>query len=253
MNKENMWDRYEVTWTFVTKVCAGTPADPELVRKWLDARKPKVEPPSHRSIDEIQAEVIESLGEIDEEQSQLLVFQRNKGRLCMRASTIKAHMKDCSRVISARVGRLQGEAAFSTKIINGTYPDHPGQYWVPFQRMDGSFLTVADGEEDKPIHVKDTMGRPKNALTRFEWVYGVKMVWELWGMNGWIHQSDLETLYTYGGVHGYASQRGDGEGKYTFEINQLGKEKFNGKGRKEKTQSKGQDDRRDQPGQRVNA
>ncbi len=41
---KSIWFEYEVTSTFLTKLCASTPADPKIIAKWLEARKPKVIP-----------------------------------------------------------------------------------------------------------------------------------------------------------------------------------------------------------------
>jgi hypothetical protein len=36
-----------------------------------------------------------------------------------------------------------------------------------------------------------------------------------------VTRHDLERVMSYGGVHGYAGERGDGEGKYTFNLEEL--------------------------------
>src|SRR5262245_5132807 len=99
-----MWTIYQVTWDFLTNVCASTPADPEIISAWLKVRQPVVKPPGARSIEEINEEVLASIerggGEAPTEYS-MLVFQTHQGALCFRAATIRAHIKDCARVLSA--------------------------------------------------------------------------------------------------------------------------------------------------------
>jgi hypothetical protein len=109
------------------------------------ARSPG-QPPNTKSLDEITEEVFATLatdqeGEAD---SNILTFQRHEGGLVMRAATVRAHLKDCARVLSGFTGRLERERSFATRFINAVYPD-PVQYWLPILRPDGSPVTKHDG------------------------------------------------------------------------------------------------------------
>ena len=221
-----MWTEYKVRMMFLTKLCASTPADPELVKIWTATRQPKVRPPGGKSIDEINAEVIASIAEQaegeEETQYSMLVFQRENGGLVMRAATIKAHIKDCARVLSAQwVGKIQGERAFSTRVINGVYPDEM-QYWLPILRSNGELVKTHDGEKDKPIHVRGPRGQTINALKRYQWIEGARLDVTLKVLGKSVTQDDIEHVFRYGGVHGYGGERGDGEGKYQAEIEKMG-------------------------------
>lgn len=226
---KDMWALYRVRWHFLTRLVWQTPTDPEIVHRWLKAREPAVRPPGSRSIDEINEEVIASLergdGEAPTDYS-TLVFQRDEGRLSYRSSTIKAHIKDCSRVLSNQfVGHIDKERAFSTRVANGVYQDER-QYWIPIER-DGRPVLVSDGQYDKPVHVRTAQGM-MNGLKRLEYVDpGCTMQFTLkvltnaaLGKNA-IHEDDLHYLFTYGGTHGYAGERSDGEGRYEYEIERL--------------------------------
>lgn len=219
-----MWSVYRVRWEGLTQLCGSVPADPEIVKAWLDARKPTVRAPGSRSIDEVNEEVLATIerGDVfDEKECNILVFQRNNGILCQRAATIKAHLKDCSRRLSTLVGRVEKEKAFSTKVINYVYPDER-QYWVPILRPDGTPVTKHDGERDKAIHPRPGV----SALKRFEWVdpwvieFDLKVVEVVEGKPA-VSEDDLHKLMIYGGTHGYAGERGDGEGRYTYRIERL--------------------------------
>ena len=164
------------------------------------------------------------------EDSNILTFQRHDGGLVMRAATIKAHIKDCARRLSEyHVGSVKGQYAFSTRVLNTVYPD-PATYWIPILRPNGKPITKPDGEQDKPIHVSGPQGR-QNALKRFEWV-------EPWRLDFVLHvlaapsaktkkphpavqEEDLQTLGEYGGCHGYAGERGDGDGRYAQTIRRI--------------------------------
>jgi len=250
---EDIWTRYLVRWEFITNLCGSVPGDPELVKPWLDARKPTVKPAGAKSIDEIQEEVAGTILEGEPEvKYSYLVFQKWDGALVVRASTIKSHLKDCAKVLSNQyIGRIKGERAFSTRVINGVYVDN-AKYWIPILRPDGAKIVDADSERDKAIHVKGPMGQPMNALKRFQQIYPARLDFTLLVLGKSASQQDLETLFLYGGQHGYAGERGDGEGRYTFQIElQIGKEKMNGKSTKAQPQV--EDDRRSEHSQRVDA
>jgi len=217
-----LWTKYHVTLHFTTRLCGSVPGDPELVAAWMNARAPKVRPPAGRSIEEIQQEVIATLEEPSEpEQLSVLVFQRHGGGCVLRAATLRAHLKDAARVLSAQlIGKVQGERAFSTRVLNGCYPD-PTAYWIPITREDGTPVTKHDGEADKPIHVRGPRGEPLNALKRYQWIEGAKVEFTLFVLGKSVSHKDLEYIFSYGGVHGYGGERGDGEGKYIHSVSPL--------------------------------
>jgi len=213
-----LWTEYMVRWTFLTKLCGSIPANPDMVKSWLEARQPAVKPAGAKSITELKEEVIASLLEGDDVPQTLLRFQREAGVLSMRAATVRAHIKDCARVLSAQfIDKVQGERAFSTRVINGVYPDET-QYWLPVRRPDGSPVREADGVMDKAVHARGPRGEPLNCLKSFEYVEPAMLIFRLKVLGASVAEEDLRTLFLYGGVHGYAGERGDGEGKYTCEL-----------------------------------
>lgn len=220
-----LWTRYRVRWMFLTRLCSSVPADPELVKAWVNARQPRVKPAGALSIDEINDEVLASIergeGEADSSFA-MLVFQRHTEALVMRAGTVRAHIKDCARVLSAQfIGKIENERAFSTRVTNAVYPDEQ-VYWIPILREDGTPVRDADGAFDKAIHVRGKSGT-FNALKRFEYVEPPSMMeFTLKVLGRSVSETDLHHVFTYGGVHGYAGERGDGEGRYTYDLEQLG-------------------------------
>lgn len=193
-----------------------------MVEAWIKSRQPRVRPPSNRSLDEINEEVLATLSEDGpaDEGYALLTFQRYAGVCVERAGTIKAHLKDCARRLSPRVGRIEGESAFSTKIVNYVYPaEQP--YWVPILRPDGTPVTKHDGEMDRPVPPSPGVQRA-TALKRIEWIEPWRLDFVLkvltTGGTPAVGREDLEKLMLYGGLHGYAGERGNGEGKYVATI-----------------------------------
>lgn len=224
---ESIWIEYDVTWNFLSYLCGQTPADPEIIGPWLEARQPKVKPPEGKSMEEINAEVMDTIERAEEEQFSKLVFQRVDGHLVMRAATVRAHLKDCARVLSAQyVARIQGERAFSTRVINGVYLDER-KYWIPVLSQDtGRPITAIDGEKEKPVHAKGPRGQPINCLKCFEYVNNARMKFRLkvlgrQGSSGSVSERDLEILLQYGGTHGYGGERSEDGGRYIFEIERI--------------------------------
>ena len=223
-----MWTRYDVEWKFVTRLCGSLPADPELQRKWLESRKPKVRPPDSRSIDEIAAEVAASTADVteDDEKGGLYVFQRFEGGLVMRMATVRAHIKDCARVLSSLyVGKIEKEKSFAVKVINSVY--YPKEvYWVPVLSQDnGEQVKAPSGQTDKPIHPQGRQGQI-SAIKTYQYVEGAMMRFQLDILTQpsgrqVISEDDLRTIMDYGGTHGYGGERSDGEGRYEYTLTKV--------------------------------
>lgn len=232
-----LWKLYCVRFDFVTRLCGSTPGDPEIVDAWINARAPKVRPPNSKSIAEIHEEVFETIATAptaeehaeEIEKKTLLVFQRSGApytassrgnELVQGARTIRAHMKDCARILSSQyIGKIEGEKSFATRVLNCAYLDER-HYWIPVTRQDGTHPAEPDGTYDKPIHVMGPRG-PMNAIKTIEYVLDARMEFTLKILGGNVSKEDLSILFQYGGTHGYAGERSDGEGKYTFTINEV--------------------------------
>lgn len=219
MNKP-LWQLYAVRFNFLTSLCGSVPANPDLVRIWLESRTPTVRPPQGKTIAQIQEEVFSTIATeaIEEEEipKSLLVFQRIEGKLVVRAGTIRAHMKDCARRVGQYyVGKIAKEKAFSTRFIDTVYPDER-QYWLPILASDGTPVKDVDGIKDKAVHTWQG-----NALKSIEWIMTPRIDFKLKVLGGAVKEDDIRTVFSYGGVHGYGGERGDGEGRYEFELNPI--------------------------------
>ena len=213
---KELWKLYRVRLDFVTSLCASVPANEDLVKSWLDARKPAVRPPQARGIDEIQEEVLGTLIATaeDEQSKSLLVFQRVDGKLVERTATFRAHLKDCCRQVGVYyVGKIKGERAFSTRFIQCVYHDER-QYWTPILQTDGTPFTEATGRRDKPVHT----WRGDSSLKTIEYVENARVEFRVKVLGDGVSERDLNTVFSYGAVHGYGGERGDGEGRYIFSI-----------------------------------
>jgi len=220
--KMSMWTKYEIKWQFVTKLCASVPANPNVLEAWLKARQPRVKPPGGKTISEINEEVVASLREQpDEEDGQyaLLVFQSESKRLVVRAETVRAHLKDCARVLSRLyIGKVQGEKSLGVRVKDGIYMDL-SEYWLPILHEGTGTYTEADGRMERFVHtINPKTGAPINAIKCFEFIECPTLIFTLKVLGNCVKQEDLETIMEYGGTHGYGGERSAGEGKYVFEI-----------------------------------
>jgi hypothetical protein len=234
-----LFSKFDVQWNFVTSLCSSVPADQNLIQSWLKARAPKVQPPGGRDIAGIQEEIVSTLAEPEEDLAtkNLLIFQRmplytfpqlvasinateeekQTKILVMRTATIRAHIKDCARIISREyVGKVAGEMSWASRLINCVYHD-PRHYWTPVLRQfDGRPFTKPDGIKEKAVHLWSG-----NALKAYEFVHDAQLNFQLMVLGDNVKLADFETLFQYGGVHGYAGERGDGEGRYAFTVKKV--------------------------------
>ena len=203
---------------------------PRWVKKWLAARAPTTRPPHSKSIDEIAEEVLATVPE--EAEPALHCIQRHDGHLVVGMRTIRGDIKDCAQVLSTLyVGKVEKEKSFAVKVKNAVYYP-PEVYWVPIVRTaTGERITEPDGTYDKAIHIMTPQG-PRSALKTVEYVNDVSLVFPLIILTTpdttkagavvpgkmVVSETDLKTLFLYGGAHGYGPERGDGQGKYVATI-----------------------------------
>lgn len=224
-----MFKKYRVKMQFVERLCGSVPQNEEMIQPWLDSRKPTVRPPGAKSIVEVAEEVISTLPDqeavnAETEKRITLGFQEYKGSLAMRGGTIKAHLKDCARILTQNyIGKIKGERSLAQRLLNCIMVE---EYYIPILK-DGEPVKKADGEFDKAIHVMTRMG-PINALKRIQYIQEGSLTFHLLIMANTadrlvVSEDDLRSVFTYGAVKGYGGERGDGEGRYTFTIEEVSK------------------------------
>lgn len=217
-----MWNKYKVNMRFSNRVCGSVPMSKELVPIWLKSRMPKKEPDNSRPMEEIEKEVMDSIDETLEKTT--LGFQKNKdGVLFVRGGTIKAHLKDCANQVKDAVPNpapKKGEPkvgikAFRAKIANKVYIE---EYAVIFVK-DGKPVTESDGTYEQPIHVWAPQGQ-NNALKVINYLEKpAELIFTLMLLEDKLITIDVvRDIFSYGSVHGYGGERGLGEGRYSFTI-----------------------------------
>lgn len=250
-----MFTTFDIRWDFLTQLCASVPGESDMVRKWLEARSPSVRPPQSKSLDEVAQEVIETITDEAEAETNAppatLVFQRiphdgHPAVLAVRLATIKAHLKDSAFQLQRFVsGAVIGESGLRVKVANGVYwPATPptilfrGTPFVPIRVGDG-YATAPTGVREVAIHVNTPQGQ-RSALKLFEYIENaaidfrlsvltapdrkVKRGKELVAIAGrpLVNEQDLDALMMYGGHHGYAGERSLDGGRYVYKITRAG-------------------------------
>ncbi|MGH7377493.1 MAG: hypothetical protein ACREKK_08760 [Candidatus Methylomirabilales bacterium] len=217
-----LWKDYSVTWQFLGLLCGSVPQDPDLVRKWLESRRPKAKPPQARSLEDVQREVLETVAEpeVDPEIS-VVGFQRFNGVLVLRAGTIRSHLKEAARALSVHVvGKVEGERSFGHRFQVCVYPP-PEDYWLPIWKAGSEAgigtVTEPDGWIEKPFSAMTARG-PISAFKRFAYVERPWLRFRLRVLGGAVSLADLQSVMDYGGTHGYGGERGVGEGRYRATI-----------------------------------
>lgn len=239
-NEGSLWNRYHVSFHFLTKLCGSVPGDKEIVKKFVQSKMPPVKPVGGKDLEEIEQEVLDTLVE-EELETSSLIFQRvalngsTEKYPVLRAGTVRAHIKDCSTQLSTQFsGHIPAEGkqvdpdkdgekkksgkkgpTFRTRVLRGVYYDET-KYWLPIL-SGGTVVTEPTGTYDKPVHVRTPKGQEVSALKRIEYIAPPSelciMLKVLKGP-GAVSRAELVQLFDYGGVHGYGGERSDGEGRY---------------------------------------
>jgi len=201
MKDKELWNVLKVRWDFEGRLCGSVPMQKDLVGPWLQSRMGEVDP-------EVEAEVLET---IDEAQDRVtLGFQKDENGIFVRGGTVKAHLKDSANQIKD----ILGIKNLRSKVANRIYV---AEYRIYIER-NGETLQEPDSSFDQPIHVITPRG-PRNSLKTIGFVekayfiFTVKLL-----QDKEITREVLQSIFEYGGLHGYGGERGMGEGRYRAAI-----------------------------------
>lgn len=216
-----MWDRYRVTWQFTNLLCGSVPQAKELVRPWLEARKPAKKPAEGPSLDEMEQEVMETIDDSETVERITLGFQRDELGLFVRGGTIKAHLKDCANQVKEAVRKAhykdKDRIGLKAMVANKVYVE---EYKVYLKR-NGEYVKKEDGEREQAVHVMTAQGQ-RNALKIIRYVERPTLEFTLLVLaDGTLPEEVLKTIFEYGSVHGYGGERGLGEGRYTWVMERI--------------------------------
>lgn len=210
----DLFTKYNVLLQFTNELCGSVPQNPDMVQNWIEGRAPEAKPAEARGLAEIQEEVFDTLANPTEEKKvSVLGFQRQGGSLVVRGATIRSHIKDCARQLSRYVvGKVKGESSFAVRVVNTVYVV---EEWVAILKG-GHVVQEPDGWVDKAFSAMTPRG-PISAFKRFAYVSTPSLSFTLSVLGGAVKRNDIENVLQYGGLHGYAGERGMGYGRYVIE------------------------------------
>jgi len=206
-----IWELYSVEMHFKNRICGSVPLAKEMIKPWLESRRPTKPPEYARSIDEIVTEVAETVSVEEEMEKTTLGFQKDEKGLFIRGGNIRAHLKDAALQMS-KVLDIQ---ALKAKVANRVFVD---DYRIYLEK-DGKIVTESDGTYEQPVHVWTPQGQ-RSALKKIHYVEKPVMRFTLMilAVDEEVDLDIMTYLFKYGQVHGFSGERSLSEGKYDFII-----------------------------------
>ncbi len=220
---KNIWTRWKVTIQITNELMAGIPKNKELIKTWLESRKPSDAAFTKRdaagevlpTVDELTEQVASDVGANDtkdkdtaqaEEDFSWLGFRKDDERgLWVRGSDMKAHIKDCANILKD----LLELKALRSKVADRVYVVEEA---IWFGKMD------PDGHIEPPVHVMTRMGK-RSALKRNDYILRPEISFTLRVLDDDVIDEELlRAIFDYGGTHGFGAERGLGYGRYTLEL-----------------------------------
>ena len=206
-----MWSYYEVELRLTGRLMGGIPKHPDLIKAWLEARKPseaafaRMENPTpigtlaEQVAEQVEAEAIEA-------NKVWVGFKHDKEKgLYVDSYHLKSHLKDAASVLRGYADIRNFKAKFSERVFMSDEPiylskDKPDGFW------------------EHPVHVMTLQG-PRSALKRNDYVEGVTLQARFRVLADKVITEDtLQQMFEYGSVCGFGAERGLGNGRYTFTL-----------------------------------
>ena len=216
---KNIWARWSVTIQITNELMAGIPKNKDLIKTWLESRKPSDSAFTKRdnagevlpTVDQLTEQVAGDVGADDakdkdtaqaEEDFAWLGFRRDDEHgLWVRGSDMKAHIKDCANILKG----LLDIKALRSKVADRIYVVEEALW---FNQMD------PDGHIEHPVHVMTRMGK-RSALKRNDYILRPEISFTLRVLDDDVIDEDLlRAVFEYGGTHGFGAERGLGYGRY---------------------------------------
>lgn len=209
----SVWQRYQVVLQVQNEFMAGIPKNPDIIKTWLESRKPSEPALAKRQasgeqitpLPELAEKVAEEVSATPDEDKAWLGFKSDayKG-LYIEGSNIKAHLKDCANILQ----KFLDTKAIRSKLADRVYVEDERVYLGKSE---------PDAYYEHPVHVM-TMQGPRSALKRNDYVKAPRLEFVLRILADDVIKEDLlRTVFEYGGTHGIGAERGLGYGRYTLE------------------------------------
>lgn len=219
-----MWKMFSLEMRFRDRLMGGIPKNPDLIKDWLEARKPS-EPAfaARQAAGEPMTPVAELAKEVEEtveavEERAWTGFQSDDNGLFVRSDHVKAHLKDCANVLR----KFEDVTAFRAKLADRVFPEPPRIYLMrTVEEAEKAFIVDPDGYWEHPVHVMTPKGK-RSALKRTDYVTEARIQLNLRVLDdGGITEKHLRDILEYGAIHGFGAERGLGNGQYDFTLSPL--------------------------------
>lgn len=173
LDKNIKWKRWEIkiklldpndpTGNTPTKLIGGTPKDPNIIDRWIEAKAKKL---TDKEKQKAKDNAVNSIEETEEKLKTQCGFMRNETGLVMEGRQIKAMLKENMDTL----GVIKGKGSVKRKQIL-QHGLHVEEDKIPITRNDVQ-LIEPDGFIERPIHVPTPLG-PRDALKHNQYVEGV--------------------------------------------------------------------------------
>lgn len=190
----------------LTRILGSQPADPDVRSNYI----------ASKAANEKRGEEENSRLPIDMEKSNLSVFLRDKGVVCICDYVIKGFLKETISVLKSQVNVANGRSKIDNQVM--ITPEY-----LHFSR-DGEECDVADGDFERPLRAM-TMQGPRVSVTASEYL---DAGWELTFTIHLLEGADtakskgltfdvIEECLNYGSFKGLGQWRNAQNGRFTWE------------------------------------
>lgn len=214
-----MWKLFSLQMQFRDRLMGGIPKNPDLIKDWLEARKPSESALATRQaagetivpVATLAKEVEETVEAVEERA--WTGFQSDDNGLFVRSDHVKAHLKDCANVLR----KFVDVTAFRAKLADHVFPEPPRIYLHVDSTTD-DVVQAPTGYWEHPVHVMTPKGK-RSALKRTDYVSQPLIELNLRVLDDdVITEKHLRDILEYGSIHGFGAERGLGNGQYGFTL-----------------------------------
>lgn len=201
----SLYDVYELSIQFRTRICGGMPRNKDLIRSWVEATTEHAD----SKTEELIKENLDLLVNDKADKSWIGFAQDTKG-LLIQTRQVKAMLKQSAQVLGITNQKRGSKQIFAEG--------------MEVKAMDGGdriYLGVQEptAYHEGPIHVMTAQG-PRTALRRMDYVERPLLRFEIWVLKTnaqekrHVGEEDLVTILRHAQENGLGSSRSQGEGKF---------------------------------------
>jgi len=209
-----VFDTYKVEMT-LRDIAGGTPADPQLIRAWVEA---KCKDKTAEEREKIVSTTLEALPEVAEQEakSQWCRFKRDEKGVYIEGRQLKAGLKEAANIVKKIVGDKDadkpGITALKSKVAECVFVSDEKVYLL---RNGSDYITDDVPSEERPVHVMTRMG-PRTALKRSDVLRDITIKFQVrLAQTGAVSEEALFSALAYLEHLGIGADRSQGRGVAT--------------------------------------